>query len=437
MKRVILIALAGLALAACAGAPAPSATPPLTSTVTAPPASATPLPLTALDFGMLPESLTGDGLPRLGFPNAPVSVSLYLSLDDPAAAQFLAQSMPTLISHAQGAEILLTTLPLPGDSGNTDALGAARAALCAADQERFHPYLASIMADLAAQGAAAAYAGDRLLAAADALRLDRSTWTACMASRRPDHALEEAARLFAALPYGGRTPLVLVDGAASLPDPDSLNFTIDRAVRTFSDQFDRALAENTPEVTPVVVPVDPLTGDTTPPPLTIALPEGWSSAYNGLMMQDIDAIRSVQFALYRGPVPGGDGTIVVLWAFPNVAAVTSTGAFTTDLWMDGLRLLRMAVIEPGCNIGTDLRRSYTVGEREAAGTQFSAVDCPETPDTRGWFAGLNEQGLNYVFYMYTDPIGAMDEAAPALQSILDSVRFDVLPTPQAAAEAAP
>jgi hypothetical protein len=83
------------------------------------------------------------------------------------------------------------------------------------------------------------------------------------------------------------------------------------------------------------------------------------------------------------------------------------------------------MVEQGCNAGTDLQRTYEVGGRSGSGTQFAIVDCPETPDTRGWFVGLQEDGLNFVFYVYADPIEAMDVAEEELQAVLDSVVFQV------------
>jgi hypothetical protein len=76
-----------------------------------------------------------------------------------------------------------------------------------------------------------------------------------------------------------------------------------------------------------------------------------------------------------------------------------------------------------------LQREYNVGGLTAIGTQFAAVDCPELPDTRGWFAGLRQYNLNYIFYVYTGPISAMDTAEAELQSILNTVLFSVPPTP--------
>ena len=77
-------------------------------------------------------------------------------------------------------------------------------------------------------------------------------------------------------------------------------------------------------------------------------------------------------------------------------------------------------------IGTDLKMDYNIGGRLASGTQFSTTACPEIQDTRGWFAGLFEQNVPFVFYAYTEPLNAMDGVAQLeLQQILDSVQFDL------------
>lgn len=188
--------------------------------------------------------------------------------------------------------------------------------------------------------------------------------------------------------------------------------------------------EETPEPT-VVIEFDQLLNEGTPPPFDIALPAGWDAQYFIFTLPDVDAtLRPMQLTVYQGPVSGGTGSILVLWGFPNFIdgnPFTAPGAtpLPPNLWSDGLRLFRTALVDQGCNAGTDLQRSYTVGEREGTGTQFAIVDCPESPDTRGWFVGLQEQGLNLVFFAYAEPIEAMDSASGELQSILDSVRFRV------------
>ncbi len=189
---------------------------------------------------------------------------------------------------------------------------------------------------------------------------------------------------------------------------------------------------------PIVVTLPPLARQRIPPPLELTLPDGWETVgYDVLVLNDVGDIRGIPFAVYRGPVGGGQGmgTVVLLWGFPNLVGGNPFEAARQelDLWSDGLRLLRLAVLEQGCNIGTDLRRQYTVGGRPAVGTQFSAVDCPELPDARGWFAGVRERDLNFVFYAYAegdamvDPqrLDAYNAARDELQAILDTVRFQV------------
>ena len=181
----------------------------------------------------------------------------------------------------------------------------------------------------------------------------------------------------------------------------------------------------------VVLEIPQLIEGGTAPPFDIALPDGWQTQNLIFTVPDVDGtLRPTQLTLYTGPVSGGTGTVVALWGFPNfintspfVAPGTPTPA--PNLWSDGLRLFHTAMVDRGCNSGTDLQRTYRIGNREGSGTQFAIVDCPESPDTRGWFAGLQEQGLNFVFFVYTEPIEAMNVADEELQAILDSVRFRV------------
>ena len=193
--------------------------------------------------------------------------------------------------------------------------------------------------------------------------------------------------------------------------------------------------------TPIVVTLPALAGEKIPPPLDITLPDNWQvTGYDVQVLQDVDTnIRGFPFAVYSGPVTGGTGTIVLYWGFPNLNLVNGASSLAPDVWSDGLRLLNLAVVEQGCTVGTDLKRTYRVGLLSAVGTQFSAVDCPELPDTRGWFAGVQEKGLNFVFYAYVEGAEVMDNndltafhaASDQLQAILDTVRFHV---PDATAE---
>ena len=118
----------------------------------------------------------------------------------------------------------------------------------------------------------------------------------------------------------------------------------------------------------------------------------------------------------------------MLWAFENVVTYNPvTGApGELNLHADGLRLLRFVVLEPGCVVGTDVERGFEIGELPATGTFFSAIGCEETVDTRGWFAVLQQDNVNFAFYVYTEPLEAMNGIAMAeLQDIVDTVTFHV------------
>ncbi len=379
-------------------------------------------------YAALPQTQSLRGFPDLGYPSALVNVSLYAAFDDPASGQFWQQSFSQLLPRVQNGEIRLVFVPLFGAGSIPGGRAAARAAICANEQGRFWEY-ADQLFGWQDQFGADAFSGDRLVSGADALGLDRAQWSSCLASSGPDTILDDAAQAASDQASFTTTPYVMINDLPSLTDADSLKFTIDLALQQANDQLAASLTQATPEATDNVdrYTYDPLTHDPIPPPLTIDLPDGWAYAYDSLVLQDIDGIRPIPFAIYRGPVSGGTGYIVLLWGFPNLVNVSAaiTAPIQPDVWTDATRLLRLAVVEQGCNVGTDLRRNYSVGGLQATGTQFAAVDCPELPDTRGWFAALRQFNANFVFYMYADPITAMDDEATTqdLQAILDTVQF--------------
>lgn len=449
--RPILILTCALSLivgllAACAAPPPPTEAPALSATPTAEmldetgrPAPAegdslelapTPRPTAAPErYAGLAQGVSSSGFPQLGFPNAPVSVTLYAGFDDPASANFHAETMPALIERVQTGEVLLTFVPVIERVSDAIAGGraAARAALCASEQDHFWRYH-DLLFDVTAAGPEP-FAEAALVALGRAAGLNLNALESCLTSNRPDNTLGTADAQVAGMSLFTRTPYVTVNGVPALTDPASLNFTIDRALLELNQRLAAALAAataepETAEPTAEAVVIDPLLGEPVDPPLIIGLPADWVFGRDVFLLQDVDAFRGIPIVVYRGPVTGGTGTIVLLWGFPNLVGGGALGSdAAVDLFFDGLRLLRLAVIETGCNIGTDERREYSIGGLAAAGTQFAAVDCPALPDTRGWFAGLQQGGINYIFYAFTEPIDALEAAAPELQAVLDTVRF--------------
>jgi protein-disulfide isomerase len=394
-------------------------------------------------YESLPQDVNEFGFPVVGFPSAPLNVVVFGSFDDEASGRFFRESFDVLYNRALTGEVGVVYVPLHSRGSIPGGRGAARAAVCAGEQNAFWPFFDLIYSGQETDGTES-LSGERLLEYVTALSaaglLDRARWDECMLSERPDQLLDDAANAAAELTTFTGTPFVTVNGDPSLTDPASLESIIQLGVERAQQQFEELL-ESTPEVTPEVIEISPLQGDRIEPPVTLALPQGWAWGYDTLLLQDIDGVRTIPFAIYQGPVTGGMGTIVLLWGFPNLVSVENpllVGTVEPNLWSDGLRLLRLAVIEDGCNIGTDLRRDYSIGGLTAVGTQFSAVDCPALTDTRGWFAGLQQNNLNFIFYAYTEPLDAMSGAAvDELQAILDSITFQPLASvaPEATPEA--
>lgn len=376
-------------------------------------------------FSAIPQTRTMNGYAVLGEAGAPVQMVEYCSLGDPACAAFRSETFPALLEQVAGGAVSYTAVLLAdADSVRTPS----RAALCAAEQGLFWNFTQTAYTALTQTGSPeAAYTPENLLAIIDSLGTDRAAWDACMLTDRPDQLLAQADTDRAAEEnFTESLPFVTVSGVPSLPDAASLLDAVGRELQPPPQPTpDPAQPELTLEPT-IVVTFEPLLGEAIEPPLDLTLPRGWQFGYDALLLDDVDvSVRAIPFAIYTGPVSGGTGTVVLLWGFPNLVAGNPFMAQDAepDLWADGLRLLRLAIIEQGCNIGTDLRSSYVVGGKNAVGTQFAAVDCPALPDTRGWFAGVREGGINFIFYAYADPIEAMDTAEPELQAILDSVTF--------------
>ena len=168
------------------------------------------------------------------------------------------------------------------------------------------------------------------------------------------------------------------------------------------------------------------------PPIEINLPERWIQNNDSLLIKDVDGdVRLFPFTIYSGPVTDGTGVIILIWGFNNVM---NSFAPQISLYADGLRLLYLAVVEQDCIVGTTEESAFTVGDLAATGTYFSVTKCSQSTDIRGWFAGLQQDGINFVFYMYTEPLDAMEgDASYQLRDIIDSVTFhveDFLLTPQ-------
>lgn len=201
---------------------------------------------------------------------------------------------------------------------------------------------------------------------------------------------------------------------------------------------------NTPNLTPQAT--QPLVQQGGPPPLEIPLPRGWVAGYAIVPARVALEAYPMNVAIYRGPVSGGVGNIVVLWGFPGIAPlkVQATANLTATpggldeftrqmLWTDGLRLLQGTVLDITCNVGTAGQQDFSIGGRPAVGTFFNVSQCQGEPDTAGWFAGVRQYDRSFLFYAFIEPIEAYNDARREVQAVLDGVTFTPPATPTATA----
>ena len=412
--------MGGLVLAGCSlsGGAVPTITPTAVATSTPPP---TPAPL-IYDYAPLNPHFNAMGYPTLGNDTAPVSVVEYSSYDSAASRLAHQDIFPSLLPRIALGEVNYVWIPLYGTGSAPNGEGAALAAWCAGEQGAYWQYHDLLFAyqDLHSEQA---YTSTLLIELLLQLGLDRTQWESCLTSGRPQAVLTAAQAEASALAVYSGTPTLLVNGNYVLNDGISLNTIIDQVV-------ERTL--NATEV-PAELVFEPLVGQSLPLPVSLTLPSGWAQVMSDtLVIPDFDAIRTLPFVTWKGTVEGGTGSIVLLWGFPSIVSgsLTELGTLPTNtLWVDGLRLLRLAVTESGCNVGTDLERTYPLAGSNGTGTQWSAVDCPTTADTRGWFVGLQHENINFIFYTYIEPIDpagmtpSEQVARDQIQAILDSVRF--------------
>ena len=176
-----------------------------------------------------------------------------------------------------------------------------------------------------------------------------------------------------------------------------------------------ATAAPSVEPTATLLQVDPVIDVCVPAPVELDAPQGWQEACYTLLYQDVaNTLRTVPVTFWRGSLSGGEyeGRIVLLWGYESLTSGLPGGE--RSIFADSLRMLRLVVFSTGCNVGTNpTPQTYPLGDRDATGTTINVIDCPDAPDTRGWFAGVVDENINFSFFMYADPL--MPAGHPAEQ----------------------
>jgi protein-disulfide isomerase len=218
--------------------PAPTRTPTSTPTPTETPTPTnTPEPLPtsiAADserrYGRIPQNVSEEGFPQLGEPDAAVQLTLYSSFDSPDSRAFHLDVLLRLIDRIRSGQILVTFVPLYGTGNISNGERAARAAVCAAQQDAFW-VMSDILFDRQGTLRNQAFTNASLNDTAAIVGVDEAEWQECLDSDLPGEVLA-AAQASAEAQSVDDTPTVLIDGEPADTNLDRLNTAIDAAMQT-------------------------------------------------------------------------------------------------------------------------------------------------------------------------------------------------------------
>lgn len=206
-------------------------------------------------------SRTSEGYPRLGDPDAPVQVAEYSSFGCTACKAFHDRAIDPIIERVRSGNISFVYVPLWQQGGITNAEGAARAAVCAAEQNKFWELHDAFFEWQSLYGNQA-FTEPRIVSGVNALNMDRGEYDACVRSGRAVDTLTRAQRQANALINFRGTPTITINGVvpvdssgAPLTDPDAILEAIDNAIAAAEARQQPApITESTPDITeePVV-----------------------------------------------------------------------------------------------------------------------------------------------------------------------------------------
>lgn len=171
-----------------------------------------PLPEGTLTrYADLRQGRTEQGFPRLGEINARLQLEEYASFDCDNCAVFRDQAIDPLIEYIRAGDVGYTFVPIYSNQGNSQ--GAARAAICAAEQEKFWEMHETLYLWHGTYDTVQAFIDNRIDTGVAALGMDQGAFAGCVISGRPDDVLREAANRFQNLTGNdGDIPIFRING---------------------------------------------------------------------------------------------------------------------------------------------------------------------------------------------------------------------------------
>ena len=181
----------------------------------------------SLRYADIQRSYSPDGYPRLGDPDAPVTLEEYASFACPGCETLHRNSLDALLERVRDGQVLFTYVPLQTGSV-PNAAGAARAALCAGQQMMFWE-MHDVLFDWQTRYGNTAFSQNRLLAGVESLGLNGGAFTSCFNSAAISATLEAALNEEVSVTPTIRVNGVTIDAAQTIPATSAILDAIDGA----------------------------------------------------------------------------------------------------------------------------------------------------------------------------------------------------------------
>ncbi|GEM_PF-349262 len=215
------------------------------------PADAPIPPESAARYNDLAASRTEDGYPELG--DSPIQVSFYSSFDCAPCGVLHDQVIDGLTERVRAGSISLVYVPLYATGSITNGQGAARAAICAAEQDPSAFWeLQDAFYEWQTTFGNQAYTDPRIRRLAEAFNLDMGAFYGCISAERTTQVLTDGSTQARALANYVVTPAIAINGiipvddeGVALTDAEAIFAVIDQRI---ADRRQQPAATTEPDI---------------------------------------------------------------------------------------------------------------------------------------------------------------------------------------------
>jgi protein-disulfide isomerase len=168
-----------------------------------------PIPDDAGDrYAGLEQGYTEQGFPRLGSADAPVVVEEFASFACPHCRDFDENQLPDLLDEIAAGDVQFVLIPMRNIGSGAEI--AAKAALCAGEQNRFWE-MHDVLFYWQQKFYVSVFSERRILDGAETMDLDMDAFKSCLDAERTQAVIEEAVDEFHRRDLTG-TPSVFING---------------------------------------------------------------------------------------------------------------------------------------------------------------------------------------------------------------------------------